>query len=333
MKDQKLCTDGPIRWGYGFNQWRLGWQGFARVDDNVRALQITSAGGFRGVELTAGTGPWDPLGRPESIEQHFGSVRNFASRLGSWGIDRIPGVFFDPAQMSFEEGHFGLKTTARTDHAVILAQAAVHARFVAEVGGEYLVLQPFPAYWKEGALTVEAIATAADLINALAESNRALGLATHLHVDALSALRSTAELDQLLSACPAPDIGLALDTAELTIAGHDVVALYRRYHARVRHLHFKDALAVDTLREFQLPNAERAMILAGGKREIPRWFGELGTGLVNFPALIGALLAHDYRGWIIVESDKGPQPVASSVLLNSWYVQHVLVPAVERGPG
>jgi inosose dehydratase len=324
MRDQNITATGHIKWGYAFNQWKMGWQGFARVDDNVRALKITSGAGFRCIELTAGTGPWDPLGRPESIAMNFGSVRKFAAQLGDWGIDRITGVFLDPGQMSFEEGHFGLKCTARADHAVILAQAGVHARFVAEVGGSYLVIQPIPSFGKEGALTPAALEAAAELINTLGEANKSLGLSTFLHIDALSALRSTEELQRLLALCPAPHIALALDTAELTIAGHDLVALYRRFHARVRHFHFKDALAIDSLGEYKLPNAERAMILAGGSREIPRWFGELGTGLVDFKSLMAAMKELNYEGWIIVESDKGPQPVASSVLLNSWYVQNVL---------
>jgi inosose dehydratase len=324
MREQNITADGHIKWGYAFNQWRMGWQGFARVDDNVRALKITSGAGFRCIELTAGTGPWDPLGRPESIAMNFGSTAKFAAQLGDWGIDRITGVFLDPGQMSFEEGHFGLKTTVSADHAVILAQAGVHARFVADVGGSYLVIQPIPSFGKQGDLTPAALEAAAELINKLAEANKSLGLSTFLHIDALSALRSTEELERLLALCPAPHIGLALDTAELTIAGHDVVALYRRFHARVRHFHFKDALAIDSLGEYKLPNAERALILAGGSREIPRWFGELGTGLVDFKSLMTAMKELDYEGWIIVESDKGPQPVASSVLLNSWYVQNVL---------
>ncbi len=28
--------------------------------------------------------------------------------------------------------------------------------------------------------------------------------------------------------------------------------------------------------------------------------------------------------WIIVESDKGPQPAATGMMLNSWYLQRVL---------
>lgn len=325
MRDQNITADGPIKWGYAFNQWKLGWQGFARVDDNIRALKVTSAAGFRCVELTAGTGPWDPLGRPESIAQNFGSVPMFAARLAEWGIDRIPGVFLDPSQLSFEEGHFGLSPTARADHAVIRRQAAVHARFVADVGGEYLVLQPFPPYWRQGELTAAATGTAAELVNAIAADNRKLGLNTYLHIDALSALRTGEQLEALLALCPDPSVGLALDTAELTLAGHDVVALYRRFHERVRHFHFKDALAVDTLDEYKLPNAERALILAGGQREIARWFGELGTGCVDFKGLWRAMQELGYRGWVIVESDKGPQPVASSILLNSWYLQNVLL--------
>jgi len=326
MREQNIGALGPIKWGYAFNQWKLGWQGFARVDDNVRALKITSACGFRNVELTAGTGPWDPLGRPESIALNFGSVRKFTAQFEDWGIEGFPGIFFDPTQLSFEEGHFGLRTTRPADHALITQQAAVFARFLREIGGEYLVLQPLPPYWQEGALTVDALRAAAELINTLGAANEKLGLKTYLHFDALSALRTTEQLDELLALCPAPHIALALDTAELTIAGHDVVAFYRRYHERVLHFHFKDALATDTLSEYQLPHADRAMILAGGKREIPRWFGELGTGLVDFKGLMKAMRELDYRGWVIVESDKGPQPVAGSMMLNSWYLQHELQP-------
>jgi inosose dehydratase len=317
-------TTTQIKWGYAFNQWKLGWQGFARVDDNIRALKVTSACGFRAVELPAGTGPWDPLGRPESLAINFGSVRKFGVQLADWGIDRITSVFFDPGQMSFEELHHGLMATQRADHAGILAQARIHAEGLAELGGECLVVPPFPSYWKQGAINAERMQAAADCWNQVGAMARDLGLKTVLHIDALSALRTTAELDQLLALCPADRVGLAFDTAELTIAGHDVVALYRRYHTRVQHFHFKDALAIDTLGEYRLPNAERAMILAGGEREIQRWFGELGTGLVDFEALLAAMNELRYNGWVIVESDKGPQPVASSVMLNSWYLQYVL---------
>jgi inosose dehydratase len=313
-----------IRWGYAFNQWKQGWQGFARVEDHIRAFKGTSAAGFRQIELTAFPGPWDPVGRPESLALNFGSVRKFALQLPDWGIDRISSVFLDVGHLSFEDLHFGLLPTQRAQHAAILKQATLHAESIAEMRGECLVVTPFPHFWKEGALNAERMQAVADCWNAVGAVTKSLGLHTVLHLDALSALRTPQELDQLLALTDASCVNLAFDTAELTIAGHDVVALYRRYHSRVRHFHFKDALETDTLGEYKLPHAERAMILAGGARKVQRWFGELGTGKVDFPALLAAMNELGYNGLVIVESDKGPAPVMSSVLLNSWYLQRVL---------
>lgn len=313
-----------IKWGYGVNQWKAGFTSFARLEEIERALKVTAACGFSAIELTAGSGRWDPIGRPENIAINFGSSAHFRLKLKDLGITRVASTFFDSTLMSFEELHFGLSSTNRADHARLVAQAKIHAEMLAELGGEFLVVRPFPSFWKEGALNDERMAAAADCWNAVGAMAAALGLKTVLHVDALSALRSADELSNLMGLCDADTVGLAFDTAELTIAGHDVVALYRQFHARVWHFQFKDALAVDTLDEYQLHNAERAMIAAGGARKVERWFGEMGTGLVDFPALLAAMRALGYQGWVIVESDKGPQPIASGMMLNSWYRKNVL---------
>ncbi|GGY13293.1 sugar phosphate isomerase/epimerase family protein [Pseudoduganella dura] len=313
-----------IEWGYAVNQWKAGFTSFARLEEIERALKVTAACGFSSIELNGGSGRWDPIGRPENVAINFGSPAHFRLKLKDWGIGRVASTFFDPTVMSFEELHFGLMSTRREDHARILAQARIHAEMLAELGGDCLVVRPFPSFWKEGALNGERMAAAAACWNAVGEMTASLGLKTVLHVDALSALRTVDEFEHLLELCDRDNVGLAFDTAELTIAGHDVVALYRRLHERVWHFHFKDALAVDTLGEYRLQNAERAMIAAGGEREIPRWFGEMGTGLVDFPALLAAMLELGYAGWVIVESDKGPAPIASGMMLNAWYRKHVL---------
>lgn len=324
--------NGRMKWAYGVNQWKAGFTSFARLDEIERALKVTAACGFDAVELNAGSGRWDPIGRPENIAINYGSAAHFRLKLKDLGIQRVASTFFDPTLMSFEELHFGLMSTQPADHGRILAQARIHAEMLAELGGEVLVVRPFPSFWKEGALDEARLAAAAACWNAVGAMAASLGLKTALHVDALSALRSVAELERLLELCDATHVGLALDTAELTIAGHDVVALYRRFHQRVLHCHFKDALAVDTLGEYRLPNAERAMIAAGGEREVQRWFGEMGSGLVDFPALLAAMREHDYAGWIVVESDKGPEPIATGMMLNTWYRRNVLEPAADRSP-
>jgi inosose dehydratase len=208
----------------------------------------------------------------------------------------------------------------------LLQQATVFAHFLAEVGGECLVVRALPPQGRHGGLSAERLAAAADCWNAVGAMSAALGVKTVLHFDALSAPRTADDLALWLAPFDERHVGLALDTAELTIAGHDVVALYRRFHARIWHLHLKDALAMDSGGERFAPNAERALMLAGGERKVPRWFGELGTGLVDFPALMAALKEHGYAGWLIVESDKGPAPQAASMMQNGWTVQHQLAP-------
>lgn len=315
-----------IQWGYAVNHWKPGFMGFARREEHERAFKITAACGFRALELTAGSGRWDPLGRPDNIAGYYGSVAQFMAQLREWGIERIASVFYDPGSLSFEDLHHGLAATDRSHHEGILKTARLHAGFLAEVGGSCLVARPTPSHWRLGGLTPEQMRAVADCWRSVGTLTASLGVKTALHIDALSALRTTEDIDALLALLGDAPVWLALDTAELTIAGHDVVGLYRRHHERVAHFHFKDALAVDTLGEFRLHNAERAMIQAGGQRHIPRWFGELGAaqGLVDFPALMRALGELDYRGWIIVESDRGPQPVARDMMLNSWYVRRVL---------
>ncbi|HKT86050.1 MAG TPA: TIM barrel protein [Novosphingobium sp.] len=325
MKNKAFPTSGKVKWGYGLNHWKTSFQGFARKEQHLRAFKVNAACGFRAVEMVAGSGPWEPLGRPEAIAHYYGSARDFFKVMNDCGIERIISVVYDPAAMSFEEGHFGLAPTNPDDHDALLHRCTIHADFLAEVGGELLIVYPVPAFWKCGALDDGQIRSAADCWNAVGAMAAERGLRLAFHIDALSALRTADEIAHLLELCDVATVGLAIDTAELTIARHDVVALYRRFAPRVWHFQFKDALAVDELDEYRLPHADRAMMLAGGAREVPRWFGELGSGRVDFAALMQAIKERGFEGWIIVESDKGPEPVAGTMMSNSWYVQNVLL--------
>lgn len=316
---------GP-RWAYATNQWKAGFTGFARMEQQERAMKVTAACGFDAIELTAGTGRWDPLGRPENIVLNFGSVDHFRLRLREWGIHHIASCFLDPLQMSFEELHHGLDCTDRSQHALLLEQAGVFARFLAEVDAEVLVLRALPPHGRHGGLDAGRQAAAAECWNAVGAMTAGLGIKTALHLDALAPLRDPDALAGWLEQLDTATVGLAMDTAEMTVAGQDVVAWYRRFHGRVCHIHLKDALAVDIDGEYQAPNAERALMLAGGQRAVPRWFGEIGTGWVDWAGLMTALRETGYAGWLVVESDKGPAPASASMMQNAWTVRHVLQP-------
>src|SRR4029079_7178663 len=81
------------------------------------------------------------------------------------------------------------------------------------------------------------------------------------HVDFLSALLRPRALDALLDRT---DVGLALDTGELTVAGIDPLAVVERHGDRIAHVQLKDALAVDTDEEYLQPAAHWSAWRSGG---------------------------------------------------------------------
>jgi len=325
-------VDGAIRWAYAINAWKPGFMGFARMEEHERALTATAACGFGAIELKAGSGRWDALGTPDNIAASYGSVAGFATQLRAWGISKVSSFFYDPGQMSFEDLHFGLDPLDSAHWDGIIAAAQPLARCVAELGGSCLVVRPVGSFGKVGALSGDQLKRLGECWSRVGAAIRESGVGVALHFDALSAARTVEEYEAVLAALDPAVGGLALDTAELTVAGHDVLALYQRLHARVVHLHFKDALERDTLGEYRTPNAERALMQSGGSRRIERWFSEMGTprGLVDFPALVESLVEHRYRGWIVAESDGGPAPIAAGVMSNGWYVGNRLAPIAAR---
>jgi inosose dehydratase len=302
--------------GYAINQWKPGMAQFVRTEEHERAFKTIAACGFDEVELRAGSFRWEPLGRPERIVQYYGSIDAFVDVLHACGIQRVASFFFDPGDLILEEPSFGRDPLDPADRDGIVAAVRPFAEFLQEVGGSTLVVRPVGSFWRTGALAEPQLDELAATWNAVGE----LGVRVALHVDALSALQTPDAIAAVLERAN-DTVGLAIDTAELTIAGIDPVQLYERHADRVAHLHLKDVRATDTLGERTKPNAELEFLSAGGERGVERWFWELGTdgGLVDFPALFAALAQRGYDGTIVVESDHSPDP-AGSVMLNGWYL-------------
>ena len=108
------------------------------------------------------------------------------------------------------------------------------------------------------------------------------------------------------------------------IAGLDPTALYEQYHDRCAGFHFKDTHNIDTKGEYRMPPDPELMAPS-----VKRWFWEMGTpeGLVDFPRLMKAIKAHNYKGWITVEHDKADLEggsFAESTCIAKWYIDNVL---------
>jgi inosose dehydratase len=312
-----------LKYGYAINQWDP-----VRREQQERAFKVLDIGGFKAVELNEGSARWAPLGRREEIETNFDSVERLADFLHSCGIERISSWFYDPARPAVEEASGGRSASNALDHQGIIDSTRNFARTLQELGGSCLVVRPMGSYWREAPITDEKLKIAADCWNRVGQMTQTYGVQTAVHPDFLSAVRSPDGLDKLLSLTDSIFVGLAIDTAEVTIAGYDPVKLFEKYASRVKHFHFKDTHDKDTDNEYELPNADFLLLSSGGKRKIDRWFWEMGTpeGLVDFPTLIKSLKAHNYGGWVVVESDQSPDP-SESALLNGYYVRTMLAKA------
>ena len=310
-----------IQWGYAINQWRNLETELARKDQMESAFKVISVAGFKGIEVTDSALGGNNVHGGRTITGFFGSTRNFMEQLRRFGIQSVPSYFtgLDWANASNAGDHPRLKESARQN-----------AEFLAEVGGTRLVVRPMGPYWREAPITDDKIKLIADCWNSTGAVTKNAGVALSVHLDFLCGLRSEAEIEKFLKLTDPAVVGLTLDTAELTIAGIDPVKFYNQHHARVNHIHFKDAKHVDDFGGYKQPNAEidywpANLVLAGADHGVDRWYYEMGTpgGLVDFPALLTSLYQHDYNGWIIAESDQSPH-VEESVLLNAWYRKFVL---------
>jgi inosose dehydratase len=314
-----------IRRGYAINQWKPNFDDFTRKEQHLRAFKVIAACGFTGIELHAGTGRWDPLGRPASIAANYGSTKDFVRLLADVGIDAVTSWYFDPGAPIEEELSHGRSILDTADHAAVARTCRELADFLAEAHGTRLVVRALPSAWQIDGISDDQIAVAAQGWNAVGRAVAQAGVKVSMHVDALSAAADDRVLTALLDATDPELVGLTVDTAELTLAGLDPVATYERHHERVDHLQFKDTRYRDDAGERLRPHAEQDLMQAGGARDVERWFHECGTpgGLVDFPTLMDRMRQHRYDGWVVFESDQSPNP-SRSAMLNGWYARHVL---------
>jgi inosose dehydratase len=307
------------RWGYAVNAWAP-----VRREQQERMLKVIATCGFRHIELSCGSGRWQPLGRPEWIARNHGSAAGFSSFLAACGIDGVSSFFFDPGLLTEEEGFIPRSAADPGDRDAIVATATLFTDFLAEVGGSVLVVRPTPSRWqrplaRDGA--IEAVARCWEAVGAYA---RGRGIRVALHVDFLSALRADDSLDRLLDATDPALVGIALDTAELAVAGIDPVTFYRRHRDRVVHVQIKNARQADSRGEYALAHAELNLLRGGGSYGEQRWFHDLGIpgGLVDVARFLAELDAAGYDGWRIVEGDHSPHP-AETAMHNTWFLRHV----------
>jgi inosose dehydratase len=250
----------------------------------------------------------------------------------SWGVCEVPGWGYQlaPGRVLTEMRDVGLAATEFGPDGFLPADPAAMAEFLAAhhltaVGGFTPVVlheashDPAPAIGRllEGydaahaEVLVLSAATGQDGYDTRPELDEA-GWSTLLaNLDRLTALAAGRGVravlhphvgtmiergDEVRRVLEGSAISLCLDTGHLLIGGTDPAELTRQAPGRIAHTHFKD---VDDQIAAQVRSG-RLTYTEGVGRGMYR---PLGTGDVDFAAIVSHLRGRDYDGWYVLEQD------------------------------
>ena len=127
------------------------------------------------------------------------------------------------------------------------------------------------------------------------------------HPHAWTIAERGAEVEMILEMTDPKLVFVTLDTCHASVGGFDPVTFLRNHYSRVAHLHFKDTLPVwGAGKGWKGPapskEEEAAMARKLGLPQTPDpIYQRLGTGGVDFPALIQVLRERQYAGWISLD--------------------------------
>ena len=284
---------------------------YLSVDQMDRYIRQLAVAGFTGFDTFSF--------RLGMLAGMFGSAGKFQNFLRERGFEKVASVFTAyPDRSKLRAIH------VRETHDRIFADCEASVRLCEGLQVENFIVMPANTYWQTEPVTDDKLKAMAELWNRVGKMTAAHGMKLGCHHEFWCAIRTTEQIDKFYRWTDPRYVYFFCDTAQHVIAGVDPVALYEKYHDRCSGFHFKDTHNVDTKGEFRMPPDPELMAPS-----VRRWFWEMGTpqGLVDFPRLMRALKAHNYRGWITVEHDKADVEggsFAESTCIAKWYIDNVL---------
>ena len=133
------------------------------------------------------------------------------------------------------------------------------------------------------------------------------GVKFAFHPHAWTMMERKAEVEMILEMTDPKLVFLTLDTCHASVGGIDPAKFLRDHYSRVAHLHFKDTLPVWSAgkgwkgpapsKEEEVRMAKQLGVPVGPDPIYQR----LGTGGVDFPAVIAVLRERNYDGWISLD--------------------------------
>ncbi|MDA2937377.1 sugar phosphate isomerase/epimerase [Acidobacteria bacterium AH-259-A15] len=167
--------------------------------------------------------------------------------------------------------------------------------------------------------TDEQLKTMARALNELGKRTAEVGLRLAPHPHIWSPFERQHEVERILELTDPQFVYLTTDTAHLTLGGIDPVKFIRKHYRRVAALHWKDTPA--KYRGHRGPTASQE------EHRRVNLYKNLGTGGVDFPAVLKILQERNFDGWVTLDFGQ-PRPgegtIDKNVRANIKYLREVL---------
>lgn len=254
------------------------------------------------------------------LKPHPETGIKMAARFGfhgiePWGnelqhyLDKPPEVF----KRVLDESGIGISSVAsggqyldRTRLQATIDSHSANARFAAYFGVTALKANMNARLGPED-LSLDTAKTLARNLNEIGRRTLDHGVKLAVHPHAWTLVERRSEIEMILGLTDPSLVFLTLDTCHASVGGTDPAKFLRDYYSRVAHLHFKDTLPVwSAAKGWKGPaptkEEERATAKALGVPVGPDpIYQRLGTGGVDFPAVIAVLRERGYDGWISLD--------------------------------
>jgi len=266
----------PISWGVSeFPEW-------GRQLPYGRVFDEMAAAGYDGTELgPPGYLPLDAgLLREELARRHLAMIAAFVPvnmRTRSAAAEALGGV----------------RRTAE-----LLAAVGASEIMVADEGDQRRrALAGRAEQTAQNGMTAEEWASLVDGLHEAARVCGDLGLTLCVHPHAGSYIEHQDEIARLMDETRPELVKLCFDTGHVAFGGGDPLAVARTYASRIGLVHLKD-IDMERLRAGMAAGKTYVQLAQDDS------FVALGDGSLDLPAIVRALRAGGYGGWLVVEQDR-----------------------------
>jgi len=188
---------------------------------------------------------------------------------------------------------------------MIIEKTKASCSTLVKFGAKFFVIVPHTVPEKEATagrpddaprLTDEKWAQMMSSIKEVAKVVQSYGICCMLHPHAGSWIEYEDEMERALQDLPADLVSLCLDTGHCTYAGMDAVEKFKKHAARIPYMQLKD-IDPAVLKKMQ---ETKGSFWDGVTAGI---FCILGTGAVDYPALLRAMKESGFSGYATIEQD------------------------------